>query len=65
MFIFDEPTTDLHFEDVRCLLEVLHTPVDSGDRVPVIEHSLECIVKLGQEGDGHIDVTGTPEVAVM
>jgi len=70
MYILDEPTTGLHFEDVRVLLEVLHELVDRGNTVVVIEHNLhvvktaDWIIDLGPEGGeegGEIVVEGTPE----
>ena len=73
LYILDEPTTGLHFEDVRKLLEVLQALVDTGNTVLVIEHNLEVIktadwiVDLGPEGGnggGEIVAEGTPEDVV-
>ncbi|MDT8341972.1 MAG: excinuclease ABC subunit UvrA [Longimicrobiales bacterium] len=70
LYILDEPTTGLHFEDVRVLLEVLHALVERGNTVVVIEHNMEVvktadwIVDLGPEGGaggGRIVAQGTPE----
>lgn len=70
LYILDEPTTGLHFEDVKKLLEVLNRLVDKGNTVIVIEHNLDVIknsdyiIDLGPEGGdngGEIVICGTPE----
>ncbi len=73
LYILDEPTTGLHFEDIRILIDVLHQLVDKGNTVIVIEHNLDVIkvsdyiIDMGPEGGimgGEIVVKGTPEEIV-
>jgi excinuclease ABC subunit A len=70
LYVLDEPTTGLHFEDVRVLLDVLQALVEKGNTVLVIEHNLDVvkcadwIVDLGPEGGdggGRVVAAGTPE----
>lgn len=70
LYVLDEPTTGLHFEDIRVLLGVLHRLVDKGNTVLVIEHNLDVIktadyiIDMGPEGGrngGMVLMTGTPE----
>jgi excinuclease ABC subunit A len=70
LYILDEPTTGLHFEDIKQLLAVLHRLRDHGNTIVIIEHNLDVIktadwiVDLGPEGGsggGQIIATGTPE----
>jgi excinuclease ABC subunit A len=74
LYLLDEPTTGLHFEDVRVLLEVLNKLVDRGNTVVVIEHNMDVIktadyiIDLGMEGGkegGMIVATGTPEQVAL
>lgn len=73
LFIFDEPTTGLHFHDIRKLLAAINALVDQGDSVIIIEHNMEIIksadhiIDLGPEGGetgGYVTFTGTPEEMV-
>ena len=73
LFIFDEPTTGLHFHDIRKLLKAINALVDQGNTAVIIEHNMEVIksadwiIDLGPEGGengGHIVFTGTPEEMV-
>ena len=73
LFIFDEPTTGLHFHDIRKLLSAINALVDQGDSVIIIEHNMEVIknadhiIDLGPEGGdtgGYVTFTGTPEEMV-
>ncbi|MEN9332033.1 MAG: excinuclease subunit UvrA, partial [Bacteroidota bacterium] len=70
LYILDEPTTGLHFEDVRILLDVLNILVDKGNSVLVIEHNMDVIkmsdyiIDIGPEGGskgGQVIATGTPD----
>ncbi len=72
-YILDEPTTGLHFEDIRLLLKVLNRLVDNGNTVLVVEHNMDVIkvadyvIDLGPEGGDHggeVVATGTPEQIV-
>ncbi len=73
LFIFDEPTTGLHFHDIRKLLDAINALVDQGDSVIIIEHNMEVIknadyiIDLGPDGGetgGYVTFTGTPEQMV-
>lgn len=70
LFIFDEPTTGLHFHDIKKLLEAFNALIQHGHSILVIEHNMEVIksadwiIDLGAEGGnqgGHLVVAGTPE----
>ena len=74
LYVLDEPTTGLHFEDIRCLIGVLNKLVDKGNTVIVIEHNLDVvkvadhIIDLGPEGGeagGKILATGTPHEIIL
>ncbi|MEZ0487974.1 excinuclease ABC subunit UvrA [Fibrella aquatica] len=74
LFIFDEPTTGLHFHDIRKLLKAINALVDQGDSVIVIEHNMEVIksadhiIDLGKEGGdagGYVTFAGTPEQMIL
>lgn len=73
LFVFDEPTTGLHFHDIKKLLKAINALVDQGDSVIIIEHNMEIIksadwiIDLGPEGGekgGYLTFTGTPEEMV-
>ncbi|HOU95537.1 MAG TPA: excinuclease ABC subunit UvrA [Bacteroidales bacterium] len=73
LYIFDEPTTGLHFEDVKVLMDVLNKLIDKGNTIIVIEHNLDVIkmadyiIDLGPEGGedgGYVVFSGTPEEIV-
>ena len=70
LYILDEPTTGLHFEDVKKLLEVLHELVDAGNTIVVIEHNLDVVKTAdwlldfgpeGGDGGGEIVAVGSPQ----
>jgi excinuclease ABC subunit A len=74
VYVLDEPTTGLHFEDIRKLLLVLQSLVDKGNSVIVIEHNLDVVksadwvIDMGPEGGyrgGEVVATGTPEDIAM
>ena len=73
-YILDEPTTGLHFEDIRVLMEVLNKLTDKGNTVLIIEHNMDVIkledhiIDLGYEGGkngGNISCEGTPETVAL
>lgn len=73
LFIFDEPTTGLHFHDIKKLLKAINALVEQGDTVIIIEHNMEVIkcadwiLDLGPEGGeggGYLTFAGTPEEMV-
>ena len=74
LYILDEPTTGLHFEDIRVLMNVLQRLVDKGNTVIVIEHNLDVIkmadhiIDMGPEGGrggGRLLQSGTPEEIIL
>ena len=74
VYILDEPTTGLHFEDIRVLIDALNKLVDKGNTVIVIEHNLDVIkvadyiIDMGPEGGrggGYIVAEGTPETVAL
>lgn len=74
LFIFDEPTTGLHFHDIKKLLKAINALVDQGDSVIIIEHNMEVIkcadwiIDLGPEGGengGYVTFSGTPEDMIL
>jgi len=74
LYILDEPTTGLHFEDIKKLLDVLHRLTDAGNTIVIIEHNLDviksvdCVLDLGPEGGargGEVMASGTPEEVAL
>ena len=61
LYILDEPTTGLHFEDIKILMEVIEKLVDRGNTVIIIEHNLDVIKPEGGRGGGRLLAKGTPE----